>query len=104
MRDIEKNRAINLLVPRLINKTENLQKEIKTRLLLNKIFSDFENKVTNKLNYFIKNSRKRYDCGKFGNNLDTFLSETERENINEANTIISRAIMTNYLSGHIYFS
>ena len=89
MKDIEKNRAINLLVPRLINKTENLQKEIKTRLLLNKIFSEFENKATNKFNYFIKNSRKRYDCGKFGNNLDTFLSETERDNIKEANKIIN---------------
>ena len=89
MKDIEKNRAINLLVPRLINKTENLQKEIKTRLLLNKIFSEFENKATNKFNYFIKNSRKRYDCGKFGNNLDTFLSETERDNINEANKILN---------------
>ena len=89
MKDIEKNRAINLLVPRLINKTENLQKEIKTRLLLNKIFSEFENKEKNKFNYFIKNSRKRYDCGKFGKNIDAFLSETERDNINEANKILN---------------
>ena len=89
MKDIEKNRAINILVPRLIDKTKNLQKEIKSRILLNKIFSDFENKASNKLNYFIKNSRKRYNCGKFGNNIDSFLSETERDNIKEANKIIN---------------
>ena len=89
MKDIEKNRAINILVPRLIDKTKNLQKEIKSRILLNKIFSEFENKASNKLNYFIKNSRKRYNCGKFGNNIDSFLSETERDNIKEANKIIN---------------
>ena len=89
MKDIEKNRAINILVPRLIDKTKNLQIEIKSRILLNKIFSEFENKASNKLNYFIKNSRKRYNCGKFGNNIDSFLSETERDNIKEANKIIN---------------
>ena len=89
MKDIEKNRAINILVPRLIDKTKNLQKEIKSRILLNKIFSEFENEASNKLNYFIKNSRKRYNCGKFGNNIDSFLSETERDNIKEANKIIN---------------
>ena len=89
MKEIEKNRAINILVPRLIDKTKNLQKEIKSRILLNKIFSEFENKASNKLNYFIKNSRKRYNCGKFGNNIDSFLSETERDNIKEANKIIN---------------
>ena len=89
MKDIEKNRAINILVPRLIDKTKNLQKEIKSRILLNKIFSEFENKASNKLNYFIKNSRKRYNCGKFGNNIDSFLSETVRDSIKEANKIIN---------------
>ena len=89
MKDIERNGAINILVPRLIDKTKNLQKEIKSRILLNKIFSEFENKASNKLNYFIKNSRKRYNCGKFGNNIDSFLSETERDNIKEANKIIN---------------
>ena len=89
MREIQKSRAINILVPRLIDKTENLQKEIKSRILLNKIFSEFENKASNKLNYFIKNSRKRYNCGKFGNNVDSFLSETERDNIKEANSILN---------------
>ena len=62
MENIEKNQAINILVPKLIDRTEHLQKEIKSRLLLNKIFSEFENKASNKLNYFIANSYKRYNC------------------------------------------
>ena len=89
MENIEKNQAINILVPRLIDKTEHLQNEIKTRILLNKIFSEFENKASNKLNYFISNSFKRYNCTKLGNNINTFLTEREKENKNEINKILN---------------
>ena len=89
MENIEKNQAINILVPRLIDKTEHLQNEIKTRILLNKIFSEFENKASNKLNYFITNSFKRYNCTKLGNNINTFLTEREMENKNEINKIVN---------------
>ena len=89
MENIEKNQAINILVPKLIDRTEHLQKEIKSRLLLNKIFSEFENKASNKLNYFIANSYKRYNCSKFGNNLDLFLCNSQREHIPEVNKILN---------------
>ena len=89
MENIEKNKAINILVPKLIDKTEHLQKEIKTRILLNKIFSEFENKASNKLNYFITNSFKRYNCTKLGNNINTFLSGWEKENKNEIDKIFN---------------
>ena len=89
MENIEKNQAINILVPRLIDKTEHLQNEIKTRILLNKIFSEFENKASNKLNYFITNSFKRYNCTKLGNNINNFLNEREKENKNEINKILN---------------
>ena len=89
MENIETNQAINILVPRLIDKTEHLQNEIKTRILLNKIFSEFENKASNKLNYFITNSFKRYNCTKLGNNINTFLTEREKENKNEINKILN---------------
>jgi hypothetical protein len=56
---------------------------------MNKIFSEFENKASDKLNYFITNSFKRCNCAKYGNNLDTFLSETQRENKNEINKILN---------------
>jgi hypothetical protein len=89
MENIEKNKAINILVPKLIDKTEHLQKEIKRRILLNEIFSEFENKASNKLNYFITNSYKRYNCTKLGNNINTFLSEREKENTNEIDKILN---------------
>ena len=89
MENIEKNKAINILVPRLIDKTEHLQNEIKKRILFNKIFSEFENKASNKLNYFITNSFKRYNCTKLGNNINTFLTEREKENKNEINKILN---------------
>ena len=63
---LEQSKVLNILIPRLIDKTQHLQKEMKSRIKLNKIFSEFENKATNKLNYFIANSVKRYTCTKFG--------------------------------------
>ena len=89
MENIEKNKAINILVPKLINKTEKLQKEIKRRILLNKIFSEFENKASHKFNRFITNSFKRYNCTKLGNNINNYLSETQREKNYEINKIIN---------------
>ncbi len=89
MEEIRKNKAINILVPRLINKTDDLKKEIKSRLLMNKIFSEFENKASDKFNYFITNSFKRYNCTKLGNNINTFLTEREKENKNEINKILN---------------
>ena len=56
---------------------------------MNKIFSEFENKASNKLNYFITNSFKRYNCTKLGNNINTFLTEREKENKNEINKILN---------------
>ena len=88
MENIEKNKAINILVPKLINKTEKLQKEIKRRILLNKIFSEFENKASHKFNRFITNSFKRYNCTKLGNNINNYLSETQREKNYEINKIL----------------
>ena len=56
---IDESKAINILVPRLIDKNEALQKEMKSRIKFNRIFSQFENRATIKFNYFIDNSNKR---------------------------------------------
>ena len=85
---LEQSKVLNILIPRLIDKTQHLQKEMKSRIKLNKIFSEFENKATNKLNYFIANSVKRYTCTKFGNDLDLYLLNTRTKNLYEANKII----------------
>ena len=88
MEILEQSKVLNILIPKLIDKTKHLQKEMKSRIKLNKIFSEFENKATNKLNYFIANSVKRYTCTKFGNDLDSYLLNTRTKNLYEANKII----------------
>ena len=86
---IDESKAINILVPRLIDKNEALQKEMKSRIRFNRIFSQFENRATIKFNYFIDNSNKRYNCTKMGNDINKFLLNTRTKNLDEAHKIIS---------------
>ena len=86
---INKSKALNILIPRLIDKSNNLTKEIKSRIKLNKIFSEFENKASNNLNYFITASNQRYTNSKLGNDLDSILYNTREKNMKEAKKIIN---------------
>ena len=86
---VNKSKALNLLIPRLIDKSNNLKKEINSRIKLNKIFSEFENKASNNFNYFISASNNRYNSSKLGNDLDSIIYNTRSKNINEANKIIN---------------
>ena len=86
---VNKSKALNILIPRLINKSNNLTKEIKSRIKLNKIFSEFENKASNNFNYFITVSNKRYTNSKLGNDLDTIIRATRAKNVNEAKKIVN---------------
>ena len=86
---VNKSKALNLLIPRLIDKSNNLTKEIKSRIKLNKIFSEFENKASNNFNYFISASNNRYNSSKLGNDLDSIIYNTRSKNINEAKKIIN---------------
>ena len=86
---VNKSKALNILIPRLIDKSNNLTKEIKSRIKLNKIFSEFENKASNNLNYFITASNQRYTNSKLGNDLDSIINSTRTKNIKEATKIIN---------------
>jgi hypothetical protein len=86
---VNKSKALNLLIPRLIDKSNNLAKEIESRIKLNKIFSEFENKASNNFNYFISASNNRYNSSKLGNDLDSIIYNTRSKNINEAKKIIN---------------
>ena len=86
---IGQSKALNILIPKLIDKNEVLQKEMKSRIKFNKIFSKFENRASSKLNYFIENSNKRYNCTKMGNDINKFLLSTCTRNLDEANKIIN---------------
>ena len=89
MDQLENDKALNILVPQLIKKNQNLTKEIKRRIQLNKIFSEFENKASTEFNFFITNSSQRYNCTKLGNDLNYFLSKNRTKNINRANKILN---------------
>ena len=73
---VNKSKALNILIPRLIDKSNSLTNEIKSRIKLNKIFSEFENKASNNLNYFITASNQRYTNSKLGNDLDSLIYNT----------------------------
>ena len=86
---VNKSKALNILIPRLINKSNSLTKEIKNRIKLNKIFSEFENKASTNFNYFISASNQRYTNSKLGNDLDNIITSTRAKNISEATKIIN---------------
>jgi len=88
MEIIDKSKALNILVPKLIEKNEALTKEMKSRIKLNKIFSEFENKASTQLNFFITNSYKRYNYTKLGYNLNLFLSNNRPKNLDRAKKIL----------------
>ena len=91
---VNKSKALNILIPKLINKSNNLTKEIKNRIKLNKIFTEFENKASNNFNYFISASNQRYTNTKLGNDLDNIISTTRIKNINEAKKIVNDKFYT----------
>jgi hypothetical protein len=91
---VNKSKALNILIPRLITKSNYLTNEIKSRMRLNKIFSEFENKASNNLNYFITASRRRYTGSKLGNDLDSIISKTRTKDLNKANNIINDKFYT----------
>ena len=91
---VNTSKALNILIPKLINKSNNLTKEIKNRIKLNKIFTEFENKASNNFNYFISASNQRYTNTKLGNDLDNIISTTRIKNINEATKIVNDKFYT----------
>ena len=91
---VNKSKALNILIPRLITKSNNLTNELRSRMRLNKIFSEFENKASNNLNYFITASKRRYTGSKLGNDLDSIINKTRIKDLNKANNIINDKFYT----------
>ena len=80
---------LNNLVPKLIEKSEDLSKEIKYRIKLNHIFSEFEAKSCNQFNFFIKESEKRYLGSKYGSKIENLLNMSNKRNKKEALKILN---------------
>ena len=89
------NTNFNKLVPKLIEQSNKLTKELKYRIKLNTFFSEFESKASNELNFFIKQSRTRYKGTKSGCNLDSLIASSRKRCLKEANKIINDNFYTN---------
>ena len=87
-KDIKESRIINLLVPEAITRNNQLHQEIKKRIKLNQIFTEFENKASNKFNYFINMSSQRYNSLKNGHKLHNLINNAREKNQIEANKIL----------------
>ena len=88
-RNIETNRNVNKLVPQLIKQSNTLKTELNNRMKLNLVFSEFELKATNKLNFFIKESKKRYLGSKSGCNLNSLIANSRKKCVKEAKKVIN---------------
>ena len=77
------------LIPKLIQKSKTLSREIKNRIKLNHIFSEFETKASNQFNFFIKESEKRYLGSKYGSKMDYLLKSSQKRGKKEANKILN---------------
>ena len=87
--DVKESKIINLLIPEAINQNNEIRKEIRKRIRLNKIFKEFESKASNGLNYFINLSSKRYNSLKNGHNLHNLLINSKKKNEDDASKILN---------------
>ena len=76
--EIENGKIINQMIPEAIANSKMHAKEIKKRIKLNGIFSEFENKASNELNFFLDESNRRYTKTKCGINLNTLIASTRK--------------------------
>ena len=89
------NSNFNKLVPKLIEQSNNLTKELQYRMKLNNFFSEFESKASNQFNFFIKESRTRYLGSRSGFNLDSLIANSRKKCLKEANKIINDNFYSN---------
>ena len=89
------NSNFNKLVPKLIEQSNNLTKELQYRMKLNNFFSEFESKASNQFNFFIKESRTRYLGSRSGCNLDSLIANSRKKCLKEANKIINDNFYSN---------
>ena len=87
----KKNKTMDYieLVPKLIINSQGLSNEIKNRMRSNHLFSEFDLKATNQLNFFIKESEKRHLGSKYGTKMDYILKESKKRGQKEAYKILN---------------
>ena len=86
---IEKGKVINKKIPEVIDYSGQYKKEMKKIIKLNSIFSEFENKASKDLNFYIEESNRRYSKSKCGINLSGLISSSRKQCLDESNKILN---------------
>ena len=87
--NIKNNKVINEKIPEVLEYSCQYKKEMRKLLRLNNIFSEFENKATKELNFFIDESNRRYSMSKCGINLKGLISSTRKKCLDESKKILN---------------
>jgi hypothetical protein len=85
---LENGKIINKKIPEVIEYSDQYKKEMKKLMRLNNIFSEFENKATRDLDFFIDESNRRYSKSKCGINLKALISSTRKKCLDESKKIL----------------
>ena len=86
---IENGKVINEMIPKAIDESKVHAKEMKKKIKLNEIFSEFENKASNEFNFYLDESNRRYTKSKCGINLNTLIASTRRKCLDESIKILN---------------
>ena len=89
------NSYFNRLVPKLLEQSNKLTKELENRMKLNSFFAEFETKAFNQFNFFLKESLTRYRGTRSGCNLDSLISSSRKKCLKVANNIINDKFYSN---------
>ena len=96
MKEVDENsKIINETIPQVIADSNLYTKEFKKRMKLNGIFSEFENKASKQLNFYIDESNRRYNKSKFGINISSSISATRNKYVNESIKILKDKFYNN---------
>ena len=97
--NIENGIIINQKIPEVLEYSDQYKKEMRKLLRLNNIFSEFENKASKDLNFFIEESNRRYSKSKCGINLKGLISSTRKKCLDESKKILNDNFYNNKVIG-----
>ena len=83
------SKNLNILIPKLINKSNKYTSEIKKRIRINTIFNEFENKSKNELDFFLQESSNRYKKTRSGASFDSVMKSSLEKYKKEGNKILN---------------
>ena len=83
------SKNLNILIPKLINKSNKYTSEIKKRIRINSICNEFENKSKNEFDFFLQESSNRYKKTRSGASFDSVMKSSLEKYKKEGNKILN---------------